>query len=395
MDQFQTIFRLSSSDDSSQISTAISQQFMIEKIDLGPNFLYIPNSVFASLPLIKEHPENIEYSNGKRANREIFQEMLFLSHFLPDSTIEFQYPSGELKEAVFPAGTSLYIILSNLLPELLSSYSFLFFVRTHKETGKRLLLRPSSLPIGIFDVKDCIWSVEFIYIPEYIKYNKIYIDMLDKWFNDRKSQYDNKKEKQIKEFDDFLQQLHQTSRQEQLVTLLNKINQNSKAKVRRYETSSFTIKIEWGKEYGKDDEHQIVKIKSNQKTLIGLDLSSARIRQDQNQYIFTIKMLKDPKIVKTYKLTEEDALNLTEFFNLAVIPKNAEKNPENALSILFPDPQQKEFNVPQITSRSKINKLKFKNSKRLVREQKRISKKHQKFGWKDNEEDEDDKEYQD
>ena len=165
MDQFQTTLLLTSSDDLSQISAEISQQFLIEKIDLGPNFLYIPNSYLASLPLIKEHPENLEYSNGERANREIFHEMIFLSHFLPDVTIDFKYPSGELKKATFPAGTSLYVVLSHLLPELLSSYSYLFFVRTQKVTGKRLLLRPSSIPIGIYDMKNCIWSVEFIYIP--------------------------------------------------------------------------------------------------------------------------------------------------------------------------------------------------------------------------------------
>lgn len=218
--------------------------------------------------------------------------------------------------------------------------------------------------------------------------------MLESWFTDRKSQYNTKKVEQIKEFDDFIQQLHQTSSQEQVVALLNKINQNSKAKLRRYETSSFTIKVDWGKDYGKDDEHQIVKIKSNQKTLIGLDLSSARIRLDRNQYVFTIKMIKDPKTVKSFKLTDDDAIRLTEFFNLAVIPKNAEKNPENALSIIFPDPQQRECSIPQITSRSKINRMKFKNAKRLVLEQRQISKKHKKFGWKDDEEDADN-EYQD
>lgn len=387
MDQFQTSFHLDSSDDQSQISTAISQQFMIEKIDLGSDYIYIPNSVFASLPLIKEHPENLIYSNGKRATREIFQEMIFLSHFLPDISFEFQYPSGELRETIFPAGTPLYAVLSHILPELSSSYSNLFFVRTLKDTGKRLLVRPSTLPVGIFSMKNCIWSIEFIYIPEYIKYNKTFIFMLEKWFKDRKLQYNGKKVEAVKEFDDYIQQIQQITSQEQVVAFLNKINQNSRAKVRRYATSSFTIKLDWGKDFGKDGEHQIVKIKSNKNTLIGLDLSSARIRKDKNQYIFSIRLMKDSKTVKSFKLTEDDADSLTEFFNIAVIPKNAEKNPENALSVIFPNPQQREFSIPQITSESRINELKLRNTKRLVREQRNICKKHKKFGWKEDDED--------
>lgn len=382
MDQFQTSLHLTA-DDSQDISTSISQQFLIEEVDLGPNYLNIPNSIFASLPLIKKNPKNLRYSNGKCASREILQEMLLLAHFLPDSTIEFQYPSGETIETTFPAGTSLYAVFSHLFPEHLSSYSFIFFVRTQKKTGKRLLLRPSSLPIGIYDMKDCLWSIEFIYIPEYLKYDKIYIDMLGKWFDDRKSQYNNKKPERKNDFDDFLQQLHQVSNQEQLVTLLNKVNQNPRTKVRRYSTSSLTIKLDWGKDYGKNDEHQIVKIKSNGKTLIGFDLSSARIHRSNSQYLFTIKMIKDPNTVKSFKLSDKDADNVTEFLNIAVTPKIAEKNPGDALSILFPDPQQREFSIPQITSKSKILKMKLKNTRRLVIEQRNISKKHNKFGWKE------------
>ena len=232
-------------------------------------------------------------------------------------------------------------------------------------------------------MKDCLWSIEFIYIPEYLKYDKIYIDMLGKWFDDRKSQYNNKKPERKNDFDDFLQQLHQVSNQEQLVTLLNKVNQNPRTKVRRYSTSSLTIKLDWGKDYGKNDEHQIVKIKSNGKTLIGFDLSSARIHRSNSQYLFTIKMIKDPNTVKSFKLSDNDADNLTEFLNIAVTPKIAEKNPGDALSILFPDPQQREFSIPQITSKSKILKMKLKNTRRLVIEQRNISKKHNKFGWKE------------
>ncbi|OHS98878.1 hypothetical protein TRFO_34781 [Tritrichomonas foetus] len=370
MDPFVTSLHMTR-DDANEVTPKLSQNFMIEDVDLGSDFMHIPSSMFAALPLIRQDPSRLRFSDGRPATEDILHKMVLLANFLPDARITFKFPNGKIIESVFPAGTSTYTILTKLLPEISTAHSILFFVRTQKRDGTRLLIRPSSYPIGIYDMPNCIWHVEFAYIPDYLKFNETYKLMLSQWFNARKEVYVGRKPANETMLDTYSQEILEVENQNDLNTFIEKIGfKQNCSKVRKYVTSEFSIKVDWC------NSQKEVTVKKGSKKYAGLNLSTARInRVEKDKLIFSMKGMDD------IEMNDSDAKLLNEFFNLAVIEKKAEEHPEKSLLVLFPEPFQTETSIPQVTVTSKINKLRIENAKTVIDQQHSELKNRPLFGW--------------
>ena len=358
-------------DDANEVSPRLSQSFMLEDIDLGADFMAIPSCIFASLPLIREDPSRLKFYDGHPSTDDTIHKMCLLANYLPDARITFKDPIGDIEEHIFPAGTSTYNVLCRLLPELSSVFSILVFVRTQKKDGTRLLLRPSSVPIGLYDMPNCIWTVELLYVPNYLKYNDNYIRLLNQWFVARKAAYAGRKPANENILENFANEVLEVQNQDELNAFLDKIGPNeSCARVRKYVTSELVITLDWV------DDGKEVTVKKGSKKYRGLNLHRARINKNQDgAYVFSMKGMDD------IEMNVKDANSLLEFFNLAVLEKKAEEHPECALSFLFPDPDEVQNNVPQITSQSKINRLRLDMAKQIIVQMHNEIKEHKQYGW--------------
>lgn len=366
MNDFLTSLHLKN-DGSSIVTTHLSQYFLISEIVVDSSFSKVPNSIFASLPLIYKNPECLKYS-GKIANQQILNDMLLSVNLLPDSAIFFQFPNGEQDSFIFPAGASLYMVLAHLIPSYAYFHHCLIFVRNNPSNGKKLMIRPSSLPIGLYNIPGCIWSIEFLYIPEKFRFeDKFTVSLLVQWITERKIQRIKNGRPLNSGYDQLISRAKKINNYSQLNEFLPSVR-TDKTRIRKYKTSNFTIMVDW-------EKNDPVVIKSGIETFCGLDITSTRFDQIGTQYELRLNGIEKPLLMNI-----EDATKILEFLNLSVIPRKVEENPQMFFSLTFPVRRDRLTCIPQITRESQIMNFNEESLKQIIKKQRKIYQSHKKFG---------------
>lgn len=349
------------------LNAQISQEFFIKTVQLSVPFMSVPNPYLASLPRIRKHPENLLFDNGKKGDLELIKKMLFGAHLLPDCNITFNVPiQGEIKKT-FRAGTSLLNTMITVVPETKEISQFLVLKRTDKENT--LLLKPNSLPIGIFDLSNSVWTIELLCLPDTLPFTPFTKSLVKTWLTNRSdTQTEAKKNKLLQ----INRNLESINTQTEFTNFLGKLVfvKCASRRVYRAKDDKFTLKIE-------RQGNVIFEIgPEKQKILEDLNISQLNIcAMEHEGYIIHFE-----KSRVDVTISNDDFLKILEAVNLSLIDYN-EKSFENSLTIDFPSEADRQCEIPQIVVQSKLNNLKSELAANIVNNERLEYKKYGTFGW--------------
>lgn len=163
----------------------ISQAFMVSTVKLEKAEFKYPPSVLASLPHIIRKPENLKYNYGIPANKKIIDAMIDLTYYQPDCEIHFLLPDGTEQIETFKSYTSLNSVAKFFAQELqYTDIDNLVLVRMIG-AGLNMRLPTCQMPIGLFHIKDAMWTFEFKFVPKSMPMNKLTANMLNLYINQR------------------------------------------------------------------------------------------------------------------------------------------------------------------------------------------------------------------
>jgi len=166
------------------VSSLISQSFLIKSVNLGSTQVSIPPSYFLGLPLILTNPKQLLYIKWGNDNSNIIGKMIDLTYYEPDCEILLKKPNSKQEIRNFPAYTSFLEIFKSVYPHLSIDTSNYLFCRTFKNQTK-LLLPICNLPISVFHIPGSVWTIEFRNFPSSLVLCPDTLLLTKKWISSR------------------------------------------------------------------------------------------------------------------------------------------------------------------------------------------------------------------